>query len=1113
METPEQLAARLALENQVRALPRFFDDSQAHRGVKDDRHNVNPSIERLRSSGEWKICDPETGQQMESDPKRSPETEPHHGTQVNDRSRCEQERPPALVGHAHGLNVEAKLSGDRASFKNAWDEVQKKYQSTKITNEWSKLECVHHAVKLLQGLTAPDLNEDEIGSAVLSLLQLEYRLLVMHLKSDNSTLPDNISLMMNSRKAIHCFLSNVAKSWSGLLSASASVGAEAVYQCVRCCMMFANVIGSIEVEQLPQNILDYKVICSGDIEIVTQVLKLKDHALAAAHSKSLKWLGSMLDRSSNLTTLIEVVFPSGVIEALCEIFQFAEKSRSPGGRISAHGRDLGRFSIFALSAFMQPDGNSWGPLLPFPILCMATDRNVDLKRVSMPIKHIKQLYRLRVKVHGEVANQLVKSGIAELMNILEAEINDRCRQRRGNSTEPLADDEDDDDDDEDQSLLCCVIKILVHACRSSAALSRKLVDIKLVRDSVTKDVFSVIEDALSEGVLRTIETYFTVDLLCVLLRRDLLSKSKVWHLSLTIYPIMLSTRNVAVLSGVCTFFSDVIESETATSSASTSDRESMEHPVALDVFDLIISGALSSECFQAVLRLFQVPSPPPDEHNDDKYIENTSHQLTCYHVRAQGMMDSGIVLLLRAASKVTKQVSGQSPVYPERNTPDDVSLHALKKFTANFTQVGMWETLEEVLSHGGYGILSPWGLFCLLKLLRLVREMQCNSSITDVDGSFNIHLLPQVINLLDCQHIECLIQWPDVIGGGGNAVKALIHAIVKVLGIPFMHSVPEDLLVSTQEVLYDAKCIDKLLGVLQFVCISVRDVHLEASVLELPVSFLSRLVASSAHFGSQFVESGGIRVIKECGILKSSSSPSLLIDTLLILSQLARTSEHNYTDLLELSILSALHDLVIHPEAMVRAKVLNCIGNLCRHSTIFYAQLVDHSLVATRSASILDLVVESLDDEDGYVRRFACFVIGNAAFHNSSLYNALRPAIPALMYNLEDREDKTRSNAAGALGNLVRNSSDLCEELCAHQAPLKLFQIALVDPSTASRRIVLFSLGNFCVYPQCFIALRGVEPQCIAKLERLHDEVVGDEVSRKNIRRIIAKIDGLIDQR
>ncbi|CAH0520296.1 unnamed protein product [Peronospora belbahrii] len=56
------------------------------------------------------------------------------------------------------------------------------------------------------------------------------------------------------------------------------------------------------------------------------------------------------------------------------------------------------------------------------------------------------------------------------------------------------------------------------------------------------------------------------------------------------------------------------------------------------------------------------------------------------------------------------------------------------------------------------------------------------------------------------------------------------------------------------------------------------------------------------------------------------------------------------------------------------------------------------------------------------------------------------------------RRKKTRSNAAGALGNFVRNSEELYKDLCASQVRWKLFDLAMTEMITATRRIVLFSL-------------------------------------------------------
>lgn len=1106
-ETAEQLAARLALESQVRALPRFFDEAQFHLAPREHAREVRPSMERLRSSGEWKICDPETGQQLPDNDEvgKAAKADPRFDT-------------ASKVVNAVSGPVSPEIEGTQA-FREAWKELQRVYQTRTVSNQWAEAFCVHRAVSLLPGVMLHSVHND-ISTAVLSLLQLEYRLLASLLKTGDFTAPESVPALLESRESIQSFLGNLMKEWTEPGPSDADEVGEVVYQCVRCCMMCSNVVKAREAEtSSPKHNPEtqvYRAMCAGDVSVISGVLRCKSVALATAHSKTLKWLGFMLDRSCNLTALIEVIIASGVIENLCEILNCAEKSRSPGGRLSVHGRDLGLFSVFALSACVQPDGKSWGPLQPFPIACLTPDSHSDNDRMidSNSAKMVKQLYRLRVKVHTEVASHLLKSGLAELVSLLSSEITDRRRFKRGSEVEDGTDDEDEDeedDEDEDQSLICCIMKILVHCSRSSAPLSKKLGLVKIVRGQPAQDICSILFDAMSAGVLRQFEKYLAVELLSVLLRRELLSKTQGWDFALILYPLLVETSDLVLISAICTFLADVVEADTVeTPLADDRSSESSSSESARSLRDLIGAGTMPYKCFQSVMRLFQHPSTQLAVINDaedvgsDESLAARVQALTCYHVRAQGLIDPGVVFLLRVASKVAKRASTPSPAAPERDGVNH-SL-ALREFVALFEREDVWEIFDGLLANAGYGILSPWGLFCFLKLMRMVREMQI-SNIPQLEIAVNAQLLPHVVSLLNRKHIEHLFQWPDVVGGGANAVKALIHAIVKVLGIPFMHTVPEELLVSTQEILYDAKCVEKLLGVLRFASLSAREIHLDPSALELPVSFLSRLVTSSEHFGAQFVESGGIHVIKECGMLRNSSSPSFLIDTLLIVSQLARVSGSNYDDLMSVNLMPEIRDLVAHPEAMVRAKALNCIGNLCRHSTLFYPQLVDRS--AKFGSSVLELMVQSLADPDSYVRRFACFAIGNAAFHDSSLYDALQPAIPLLVRSLEDPEDKTRSNAGGALGNLVRNSDQLCDALCAHQAPLKLLLLALAEPSTPSRRIVLFSLGNFCVYPQCFTALCDSDPNSVGKLERLYDDIVGDETSRKNIRRILSKIDDL----
>jgi len=56
-----------------------------------------------------------------------------------------------------------------------------------------------------------------------------------------------------------------------------------------------------------------------------------------------------------------------------------------------------------------------------------------------------------------------------------------------------------------------------------------------------------------------------------------------------------------------------------------------------------------------------------------------------------------------------------------------------------------------------------------------------------------------------------------------------------------------------------------------------------------------------------------------------------------------------------------------------------------------------------------DLIKEAIQccqDSDKNTRKFACFAVGNAGFHNDKLYEHLRPVIPNLVELLKDPEVK-----------------------------------------------------------------------------------------------------------
>ena len=120
-------------------------------------------------------------------------------------------------------------------------------------------------------------------------------------------------------------------------------------------------------------------------------------------------------------------------------------------------------------------------------------------------------------------------------------------------------------------------------------------------------------------------------------------------------------------------------------------------------------------------------------------------------------------------------------------------------------------------------------------------------------------------------------------------------------------------------------------------------------------------------------------------------------------------------------------------------------------------------------SDLINLAIKCCKAGDKNVRKFACFAVGNAGFHSDKLYDHLRPCVPLLVDLLQDREEKTRANAAGALGNFVRNSNTLIPDLVKFGALYRLVDIVTNEQSTSlsPRRIALFSIGNLCAYPEC----------------------------------------------
>ncbi|KAM0008015.1 putative protein kinase ULK-Fused family [Helianthus debilis subsp. tardiflorus] len=155
--------------------------------------------------------------------------------------------------------------------------------------------------------------------------------------------------------------------------------------------------------------------------------------------------------------------------------------------------------------------------------------------------------------------------------------------------------------------------------------------------------------------------------------------------------------------------------------------------------------------------------------------------------------------------------------------------------------------------------------------------------------------------------------------------------------------------------------------------------------------------------------------------------------------------------------------------------------------------------------NIVSLLVDRCYDGDKHTRKFACFAISNAAFHNDFLYEELSRCIPQIANLLLSEEDyKTKGNACGIFSNLVRHSNKFCNDLVskgAMQAMLKLVEDwFVVDPNHAISEslleVALYALAKVCRHAPCRQFLRASDQYPIfEKLSQSSEEKVAEYAS------------------
>ncbi|KDP21789.1 hypothetical protein JCGZ_00576 [Jatropha curcas] len=363
-----------------------------------------------------------------------------------------------------------------------------------------------------------------------------------------------------------------------------------------------------------------------------------------------------------------------------------------------------------------------------------------------------------------------------------------------------------------------------------------------------------------------------------------------------------------------------------------------------------------------------------------------------------------------------------------------------------------------------------------------------------------------ISELISDTHLKLLKGWGGP-GGGKDGVRDIINAVIDLLAFPFVAvqnapSLPSATASVNSGFLLNmgspggrifmedkdmVKAIEEDMGKYLKILLEVGVPgiilrcleHMELKDLGRPVAFLAKMVAHRP-LAVQLVGKGLLDPNRVRRLLDNSSPREVMLDVLMIISDLARMDKGFYDHINGASMLDFLKEFLAHEDPNIRAKACSALGNMCRHSSYFYGSLVRHHIIG--------LLIDRCADPDKRTRKFACFAIGNAAYHNDMLYEELRRSIPQLAnLLLSTEEDKTKANAAGALSNLVRNSNKLCEDIVSKGAMQALLKVVsdcsalALNPSRRDAvnesplRIALFSLAKMCAHAPCRQFLRSSE--------------------------------------
>ncbi|XP_077995717.1 serine/threonine-protein kinase 36-like [Glandiceps talaboti] len=356
-----------------------------------------------------------------------------------------------------------------------------------------------------------------------------------------------------------------------------------------------------------------------------------------------------------------------------------------------------------------------------------------------------------------------------------------------------------------------------------------------------------------------------------------------------------------------------------------------------------------------------------------------------------------------------------------------------------------------------WNLISPSGLMAAVQLATQVftqEPMQCVPLLVDPDGIVTLCLT----TLLSPEFLAGLQKKATDESNYSEMIVDIVLQVSQLLCFPFAIDVNDNLMTSVLESMLQSQVIFKLV----YVC----KAYLLPHQLSVPIGLIARLVLSDSVFVTQFTEA-----VHECKaesllatLISNQCSEAIRADALSVYAHLARTSEKHLPMLKGIlkgdkSDFAPLKAMLSHQNSKVQGRGCGLLGNMLRYSNEFYGVLKSKDTIIT-------LLLKCLSHEDNDVRKTCSFAVGNAAFHDDTLYSQLSASVPILVDLLGDSTSKTRANAAGALGNLALHSGSLCKQLIKAKAVQGLLEVACHDSQHITQETALIALRTMCKHKQ-----------------------------------------------